>query len=111
MAFIDRQDPETEAPETPPGNGWGDHLPEVVTYSDRNFTGQNVRTNLNHRSVGNSYLREIGSVVVVAGMWRFFEKPGYDGDYRDFGPGYHMLDGFRVGSFKTFQPQERRSSR
>lgn len=108
MALIDAQDPETEAPATPLGNGWGDHLPEVVTYSDRNFTGQNVRTNLNHRSVG---IQEIGSIVVVAGTWRFFEKPGYDGSYRDFGPGYYALDGIRVGSFKTFQPQERRSSR
>ena len=64
-------------------------LPEVVIYEHINFGGLSAQTSLNWYFVGSFWNDRISSVVVLGGVWRFYEHWHYEGRYWDVGPGYY----------------------
>lgn len=64
-------------------------LPEIVIYEHSNFSGASVRTNLGWYEVGDWWNDKISSIVVVSGVWRFYEHWHFEGRYWDIGPGYY----------------------
>jgi hypothetical protein len=64
-------------------------LPEVVIYSNINYGGHELRTNLNFRLLASRFNDDISSVIVVRGTWRFYRDPHYTGDYWDLPPGFY----------------------
>lgn len=65
------------------------HLPEVVIFEHIDFGGANDRTNLNWYYVGDWWNDRISSIIVVSGVWRFYQHWHYEGAYWDLGPGYY----------------------
>ncbi|MCW3463164.1 beta/gamma crystallin family protein [Chitinophaga nivalis] len=64
-------------------------LPEVVLYEHNDFGGANWRTNLNYTYVGDFWNDKISSIVVVAGVWEFYQHDNYNGPRWRLGPGYY----------------------
>lgn len=65
------------------------YLPEVVIYEHIDFGGANERTNLNYHFVGGFWNDKISSIVVVSGIWEFYEHHHYEGRKWKLGPGYY----------------------
>lgn len=64
-------------------------IPEVVIYEHRHWNGASIRTNLNVTWVGDWWNDRISGIIVVRGVWRFFEHRDLTGQYWDLGPGYY----------------------
>lgn len=64
-------------------------IPEVVIYEHIDFGGANERTNLNYYFVGSFWNDKISSIVVVSGIWEFYEHWHYEGRKWVLGPGYY----------------------
>lgn len=64
-------------------------LPEIVIYQDIKFGGASERTNLNWYYVGDWWNDKISSIVVVSGVWEFFEHHHYEGRKWTLRPGYY----------------------
>ena len=87
-------------------------LPEIVIYSDVNYSGNSFRTNVNSPSL-NDWNDKISSIVVVSGTWQFFrhanfQKGAGDSDWI-LGPGYYKftpeagIPNDEISSFKVYQ--------
>lgn len=63
--------------------------PEVVVYEHRNWGGANLRTNLNVTWVGDWWNDRISGIIVVRGIWRFYEHRDLQGRWWDLKPGYY----------------------
>ena len=64
----------------------GDNCPrlaEVVIYEHINFGGASAQTSLNWRYVGDWWNDKVSSIVVLGGVWRFYEHANYGGRYWD----------------------------
>ena len=64
-------------------------LPEVAIYQHIDFGGANERTNLNYYYVGDWWNDQISSIVVVSGIWEFFQHHHYEGQKWTLRPGYY----------------------
>ena len=64
-------------------------LPELVVYERPHFAGQEWRTNLSWRDLGENWRGKVASVIVVSGTWAFFPKQDYQGARQDLEPGYY----------------------
>lgn len=65
------------------------HTPEVVLYEDDGFKGDEWRTNLNYSYVGSGWNDRISSIIVIAGVWEFYEHRDFGGQVCRLGPGYY----------------------
>lgn len=81
-------------------------LPEVVVYWDKDFRGASWRTNLNYSYVGGYWNDRISSIIVVSGIWEFYEHKDYGGWAVRLGPGYYHwveevgIPNDKISSFK-----------
>jgi hypothetical protein len=85
----------------------GLHAPEVVVYENRNFDGAEWRTNLGWGYVGDFWNDKISSIIVVSGVWRFWQDAGLSGNHWDLGPGYYdwvVAAGIPNDIISSFQP-------
>ena len=57
-------------------------LPEIVIYTDKDFQGESLRTNLDS-NLGSAFNDKISSIVVVSGTWQFFRHADYGKDPGD----------------------------
>jgi hypothetical protein len=57
----------------------GDRIPEIVIYSEENFSGIEYRTNCNVDLVGKLMNDNVNSIIVVSGTWEVFEHKDYNG--------------------------------
>lgn len=64
-------------------------LPEVVVYEHDDFQGFEFRTNLDILFVGDDMNDQISSIIVVSGVWEFFEHRDFQGASCRLGPGYY----------------------
>jgi hypothetical protein len=64
-------------------------LPEVVVYEHKHYGGKVWRTNLGYLYVGGWWNDKISSIVVVSGVWKFFEHRDFKGKEWTLGPGYY----------------------
>lgn len=67
----------------------GIHLPELIIYDHVGFKGAYARTNLSFHFLGDFWNDRISSLIVVAGVWRFYRDEYYKGDHWDLGPGFY----------------------
>jgi hypothetical protein len=64
-------------------------LPEIVIYEHIDFGGAKERTNLAWSWVGGYWNDKISSIVVVNGVWEFYEHINYGGKKWTLGEGYY----------------------
>ena len=68
-------------------------LPEVEVFSDANFQGNSWRFNMapgwGWTYVGDDWNDTISSVIVVSGIWQFFENGGFTPPFSQVGPGWY----------------------
>jgi len=64
-------------------------LPEIEVFQHINFGGASWRTNLGWGYVGDWWNDKISSMVIVRGLWRFYQHRDFKGAYWDLrGPRY-----------------------
>lgn len=64
-------------------------FPCVQIFEHIDFGGSNQITFLNWKYVGDFWNDKISSLIVISGIWRFYEHKCYDGRFWDLGPGYY----------------------
>ena len=75
-------------------------LPELILFEHENFNinyaGEEVgdcwRTTFNFRYVGDEWRDGISSIIVLSGVWEFFERADYESEFRPYiriGPGHY----------------------
>lgn len=65
------------------------HVPEIVLYWDSTYGGESWRTNMSYSYVGDHWNDQISSIIVVSGVWEFFEHKDFGGAKWTYGPGYY----------------------
>jgi hypothetical protein len=84
----------------------GADAPEVVLYESMKFEDEEWRTNLSYSWVGDDWNDKISSIIVVRGLWEFFEHRDFQGQSWKLGPGYynHVRDaGIPDDSISSFR--------
>ncbi|MBT0027690.1 beta/gamma crystallin family protein [Vibrio alginolyticus] len=87
----------------------GGHMPEIVIYEHIDFGGANARTNLAWKYVGTYWNDKISSIVIVSGLWDFYEHINYGGRKWTLGPGYYRWvadKGIPNDTISSFKPSK-----
>ncbi len=64
-------------------------LPEIVIHEHMDFGGAQARTNLAWSWVGDYWNDKISSIIVVNGVWEFYEHINFGGKVWTLGEGYY----------------------
>jgi hypothetical protein len=76
-------------------------LPQVVLYEHLHFEGGSASTIFDWKYVGDWWANKVASLVVVSGIWEFYEGRDYGGRSRTLGPGFFDNVVGTIGSMRA----------
>jgi hypothetical protein len=93
VIYLDTSESSQGAPTDMKRSESGGRPPEIVLCQDRNFYGQEFRTNFGYSSLGD-WNDRTSSFVIISGVWEFYKDDNFQGGRlgngsQQFGIGYY----------------------